>query len=273
MNLVSKTISFVCSSNEELNQAIDKRNNGSEFSVNYTDGISIPYEAVLVELFVTQVNIWNVSYNISTAIGNNRLHYGRNSINEAVFLKTILIPDGQYSVEALNIVLAQQLEENGDPPDLFTILISTSNSRIIIDFLDTNCLIDFTQLNSVGPLLGFESRIVNSPTGSPHMVLGDTTAKFNRITSYLIQSSELAPNGIPVNNRNMNVMVHVPIEVKPGSLINYQPTMPTLINADHLRGHGLKFWGIRLSDQSGRDIDTVGEDFSVMFSIRYTVPV
>jgi hypothetical protein len=262
MSLVSKSIPILCNSNE-LRGALNKTKDGRKFEVQLNGvGLNIPKEAVQCSLSVDQVSVWNVSYNVSEEIKNNKLRYYQGD----VWLE-FLIPDGQYSVNGLNLALARHLElESGFGADYFTLIGRESDSRIIIKFTQANTKIDFSAPNSIAPLLGFDP--VEITPNSSLIAIGNFTARFNRINNYVIRSS-LAPDGIPVNNNSANVIANVPIDVSPGNLITYSPRHPTEVNCDHLIGHQLSRFYIELVDQDLRPVDTVNENYYVLITIKY----
>jgi hypothetical protein len=62
-------------SSDKANGAQNVSSDGSLFNVELYNPISIPKEAIYCTLEITAATIWNVSPNISAAIGNNKLNF------------------------------------------------------------------------------------------------------------------------------------------------------------------------------------------------------
>lgn len=261
MSLVPQYITLLCNSDETVG-ALNKSQDGSSFSVQLDTPISIPRDAVGCYLSVVNASVWNVSYNISAEIGNNTFTFRPvGDVGE----QTIIIPDGQYSLEAFNLMIQRELEALNLATDLFVFTGDEASSRVIITF-GGNYEIDFTVPNSPIDVLGFNARIVQGPVAT-----GDQTAQFNRVNSYII-TSNLVSNGIPVNSSGAGVIANIPIDVKPGRLITFQPRNPVKVDASELIGHSKNYFDIRLRDQNVRPVNTIGENFTVLISIEYYMP-
>jgi hypothetical protein len=270
MSYIPQTISLLCNSDPEsgaLNNPV--ASDGSRFVVQLNEPISIPSNARSCTLSVEQASIWNVSYNISADIKNNKFVFTTNNVT-----RTITIPDGQYSLDAFNSMLSRSFQTLGLNENLIVLTGDDSNSRVVISFNDTTTTIDFTVANTCREMLGFLSRLVPltpPAAGSTVIELADATAKFNRVNSYVIQT-DLVSDGIPVNNDSAGVIANVQITVSPGKLINYSPRHPTVVNASELVGHNKGRFEIRLRDQNGRSVNTVGEYFTCLLVIKYLIP-
>ena len=73
MSLLNCEESYFFSS-DERNGAQNKSQDGSTFSVQLNNPISIPKESIYCTLEVSSATIWNNTPNISSAIGNNKLY-------------------------------------------------------------------------------------------------------------------------------------------------------------------------------------------------------
>ena len=265
--LVPKTFSLLCNS-DPVSGALFKSDDGSKFVVQLNQPISIPSEAVGVTLQVEQASVWNVSYNISRDIGNNRFVFSAVGVTH-----TVLIPDGQYSLAGFNKMLQRFLLGVGLAEDLIVLTGDDSNSRIIITFLNNTTVVDFSGSGTCREMLGFNSRPVpNGPRPAGKVIeLADFTAQFNRVNSYVIQT-DLVSDGIPVNNSASGVIANIQIDVKSGRLINYQPRHPTVVDATELAGRKISRFEVRLRDQNTRPVNTVGENYTVLIALRYLMP-
>jgi hypothetical protein len=157
--------------------------------------------------------------------------------------------------------------------DLFTIVGDDPTQKVVITFLPAaitaGATIDFTQPDNMGALFGFNPQILN---GVPPTVFGDNVAQFNQTNQYYIQS-DLVHSGIPVNSNQSNVLGVVYIDVPPGELINFQPQVPLIINADELIGGSRTGFRFRLTNEDGVLQDTNEEFWSFIVTIRYYIKI
>lgn len=268
MPIVHKELSYFFSSSVK-NGALNVSGNGDRFSVQLNNPIALPIEAIHATLEVVSATIWNNVFNISQAIGNNRLYVttGENNI-------VIVIPDGLYGVPELVTVFKREFVNQGQPADLLIFSSDAATQKIVIESPYAATTADFTQANNCREILGFNARIVPSlpgePTGAGWEVYGDSVAEFNRTNSFLIKS-DIISNGIPVNSISDGTIAEVLIVARPGSQINYAPYHPTRSNATELIGRSKNFFTFRLTDQLGREVETNGEDWSFEVVLRYQI--
>ena len=261
--LIPKSTSFFFSS-DPLVGAQNVSVDGSEFTVVLDAPIALPQGAMSATLSVSQASVWNTSYNISAAFGNNEI-----TIVEGEVPFTLIIPDGLYSLSGLNAYLATQFVNMLLPANLIVISGDDATQRTILTFLNTGDKVDFTQLNSVRGILGFDPALVVS-TGPGFNVFSDEPANFNRVNSYLIRSN-LVSQGIPVNNIGQGIISQIPISVPPGSQINYQPRNPIPVDASELVGMGKNAFTFSLVDQNLRPTPTAGETWDFVLVLNYFI--
>lgn len=255
-------------SSDAQNGAQNKSPDGSLFNVQLYSPISIPKEAIYCTLEVTSATIWNVSPNISSSIGNNKLYLYHETMGYV-----ITIPDGLYGVVELAARVQREIVERDLPANLLVFTADDSTQKIVISFNYANTWIDFSLPNSCRDVLGFDARKVPlTPQAANHSETGDVTAEFNRINNYLLKS-DLISDGISVNAISDSVIADVLITSSPGSQIVYSPFHPPRANADQLIGHPKTNFGFRLTDQVGRRIDTLGESYSFTIVLRYVIKV
>ena len=258
MNLVPHTFALLCNS-DEVTGAKNKSADGSEFTVQLNRPIQIPAEAVSCTVEVQAASIWNSALNISADIGNNIL-----TLNAL----TMTIEDGQYSIELLQAAVSRWLSTQGLTSTRIGLSGDFATQKVNITFEDAGDTIDFTVANSVNGILGFDARVVQ---GSEIVAPGDTTAGFNRINSFLIQS-DLISGGIPVNNDSNGILANVQIDQPPGSQVNYAPRHPTKCDCTELVGQYKNAFVIRLRDQLLRPVDTNEYDFTCLLVFKYFLP-
>jgi hypothetical protein len=248
---------------------------GSRFEVRLNTPISIPREARSATLTMETANVWWVISNISADLGNNRLFLHGLDTSDVEKDFSLAIPDGLYSVEALNRTV-QQLVSNLDgkvsPVDNFEITADNATSKIVINLSYPSCTVDFTQANTLRTVLGFNSQTLGPYTGAPEFVYANTTAAFAPVSSFLVHS-DLVSGGIPIGPVSSQVIGEVLIDVPPGSQITSAPFRPPASSIANLVGSTRDFITMWLTDQNNRPIDTGGEYWSCRITLRWLTPL
>ena len=241
---------------------------GSQFSVTLNKAIEIPKSAVFCEIGVLQANIWNTSPNISSDFNNNIFKFTTNDTGNPG-THTINISEGLYSLALLHNYLSLQFENLGLPKDLILISGDDSSQKTVLEFKVAGDQVDFTVPNSIRNILGFNSRLSPlTPQAANYNDYSDTSAEFNRNNSYLIKSN-IVSYGIPVNNIAPNIISQIPINVSPGSQINYQPQNVLWVDGSELIGNSRLNLDFELVNQSLQAAPTSGDIWSFVLSIRY----
>lgn len=222
----------------------------------------------VVEAAVLRSQIWNVSPNISPEFGNNTFPFVSGG---APYL--IEVPEGLYSLTALDAYLSQQYVNLGLSPNLFRLGAQDATQRAVIVFENAGDSVDFRTIANGGSsdstlrtILGFDAALFTAPVEG-FAQAGSQEASFNRVNSYLVSTTTL--NGLVVNRNSTGVITQVPIDVPPGSQIVYQPVYPVWFSASELLNGGRQKWTFALTDQAGRPTPTLGENWSFVLSIRY----
>lgn len=261
-------------SSAELNGARNKSDDGSTFDVQLSNPITIPKEAVNCTIEVTQANIWYTTPNISARENNNQfIYYTTDEYAQKVY-STLTIPDGLYSVSALNAQISLLLVNDtpSQPADLITITADDATQRVVIIFGAVGVGIDFVPNNTPRDILGFDAQLTPPSTIVGGSITGDNVANFNTLNSYLIHS-DLVSQGIPVNANGASILAQVPISAKPGSQIIYQPRNPSRTDLTELIGLPRTSFRVWLTNQVGDYLDTNSEDYSIVVVIRFVLPI
>jgi len=251
-------------SSDPKNGAVAVGTSGSQFSVQFNNPISIPAEAKSCTVEVQSSTIWNNSFNISAAIGNNVIQV----IHDGVPLSPIIIPDGQFSLSALDSFLGRELVRLGLDSKSIKISGDSATGKSVLSFM-VGFQIDLTGSNLFRELLGFDMAIVPSNTSVASYQYSDTPAQFNRVNSYILAST-LVSDGLQVNNGAGGILAAIPILAKSGSLSIYEPANPLRIDASELVGRPKQFLMFRLLDQNRREVSTNGEFYTFTVVIRYS---
>ena len=268
--LFPKVTSYAFSSDPKSG-AQNIHNNGSSFSVSLNKPISIPAGAISCTLDVIQANIWFVTPNISAALGNNNFYFSSALTNPGTY--HITFTDGLYSLEDLNATLGREFANLGFNSNIILLSPDGPTSRSILTYTIAGLDVDFAQPNTVRTVLGFNSR--QSPAAPPSVAgqsdYSDRPASFNQINSFYVRSSLIAADGLPINNVAAGIIAAVPITVQPGSQIVYQPQSPIDIDASSIIGRPIQSITFDLVDDQFRPVNTVGEYWSVILHIHYSV--
>jgi hypothetical protein len=246
---------------------------GSTFEVLLNDSLQIPSQAKNTNISVHSATIWNNLANVKTNV-NDFLTIGFNNGVSGDILYTIIIPEGNYSVNELDLAIFEYISTNHDdlPNDVITISGDSAQQKIQITFNYENVHIDFTggsPTTGMHLLLGFPyTDTITSPNAST-TIFGNSVARFNAIEYYLIHSN-LVNNGILMNSEYSKTIAKVLITSSPGDQIAYQPSVPVRVFEDinYKNNKRLRFW---LTDQLNQEVSTGGETWSAHIVISYDI--
>ena len=269
MSLLTKEINIFFSSSEAAG-ASEVSPDGSRFSVFLNNPIKIPNSAIDCSLSVVQSSIWNTSPNISQEYKNNTFTFTTTNAGNAG-THTIEISDGLYSLSDLNGFISVALLNLSLPSNLITISGLPSTGQSYITFQLSGDSVNFTTNTSVRTILGFDYGIYTA-TVSIKSIYSQNVAKFNRNNSYLI-TSDLISGGIPINTISPNVIASVPINVQPGSQINYSPFNITEVDANSLIGLSKSNISFVLLNQDLQSVSTQNEIYTILIRIKYVIKV
>lgn len=264
MALLERTQSFMFNSDAAAG-ATNVSPDGSMFQVSLNSPIKIPKDAVDCTVGVLQASVWNTSPNIAADYKNNAFEFTTSVAPAGTY--SWVLPDGLYSLDGLNSYLAGQFVNTGLPSNLITISGDSATQKSIVTFLTSGDSINWAIVNSVRGVLGFASGVITAPSAN-YRFFSDSPAQFNRINSYLI-ASNLVASGIPVNNVSRGIISTIPINVSPGSQVNYSPTNVIWFDAPDLIGTQRSNLQFSLLDQNLRATPTAGDAYSVTVMIRY----
>lgn len=264
--LLEKNLSYIFNS-DPISGSENLSSDGSSFQVTLNLPISIPKNAVDATAGVLQASIWNTSPNISPAFGNNIFTFTTTQAPSGTY--TINIPAGLYSIEGLNTYLSSQFVNLGLPATLISLGGDSSTQKSILTFEFSGDSVDFTIPNSVNTVLGFNSEVLTAPSNN-FSFYSENTAAFNRNNSYII-ASNLVSQGIPVNNQSAGIISTVPINISPGSQINYQPQNIVWFDIGELIGGSKLNINFRLLNQDLLPTPTSGDFWSFVLLVNYKI--
>lgn len=270
---IERKMTYIFSS-DPAKGARNVQQQGSVFSVSMQYPITLPKGTQYATMEVHSASVWYVTPNISADKKNNTLNVVISGIPFPV-----VIADGLYNfpqlINALNLTFNSTYSlPSFSLENAFTFDADPATQRVVITALLSNVYIDWNIANSLRDVFGFVSPINTTPAVIPFVApitsIGNAEAKFNNINQYYI-SGDLVHTGIPNNSNSSNLMTVVYIDVPPSSQINYQPQIPLLIDASELVDGQRTTFTFRLTDQNFNPVDTFGEFWSFIITIRYWV--
>lgn len=221
--------------------------------------------AIGASISVQTASIWHTSPNISAALGNNKFDYLINGVQQP----QITIVDGLYSLSGLNTFLSKEFVLRGQDASLIQITGDEATQKCILDF-KANVQFDSGPVGSVCSILGFTPGALYPSLPQPindFPVYGAEQAAFNTVNEFAIVS-DIVSNGIPINNTGVNLLAVIPIPSgSVGRQVNYQPYIPTLVDAGDLRGKTRSSFYIGITDQNGKPLAQT-EDWAVLLTIK-----
>ena len=234
-----------------------------QFSVTLQPPLHLPRSAYNVYIQVTSASVWNTSPNIITGV-NDRIYTrvgGENPWLEFV------IPQGQYGVDDLNTAIIRGLQNLG-LGGAWNISGDAPTQRVVINVINLESEIDFTQPDTPRLLMGFDSKAIINPTVTH--IYGDNEAQFNNINAFNIRC-DIVDSGVSLNGVSSQTIAVVPITSEPGSLIVYNPTNPLRIPADRLAFGPQQTLNVRITDEDGGPVFLI-DDWNFVMEIMYSVP-
>lgn len=265
--VVERSLELIFSS-DPVAGAVNIRENGSYFEVQFVEPLHIPAEATNVKLQVVDATIWWTVPNVEPGV-NDQFTFDMNGLGN----QTFSVPKGLYDLNALQAALRTIMTNNGVP-----VAYANQNFQLIADAATQKVLIYLAMADSISvgdPNSVFQ--LAGWPTGSAPVVGPGTTsapniAEFNQIGSFFLHS-DLINRGLRLNNQWNQIIAQVLIDVPPGSQITFQPFNPPISSAAELVGahvSNARFW---LTDDKNRPVDTFGEFFTLRVKIDFTVPL
>ena len=274
---VPEEITMIVSSDPD-NGATNRSSDGSYFEVNLQDGLTIPKDALNVNLAVEEATVWWTIPNIITGQNDKMYITGPDAATGAVTNFVITIDQGLYDLSGLNQAILRELENEGakiedagNPLPLINLSPDDATQKVEIRFNYTTVSIDFTPADTPRDILGFNAQSYGPFVTAPYNLLAPSVAALNSV-NYLLIHSDITNKGIRFNNEYNQTLAQVLIDVSPGSQIISKPFNPAKINVAELTGTSrtsLRFW---LTDDKNRRVNTNGEYWSARIVIHYLRP-
>ena len=232
----------------------------SNFTVYYNPPIELD-AAKTYELALISANIWRSWHNITPK--NNKFRYSPSGDGSAWV--DLTIRPGAYNITDINAVLKRLIKSKGHDPDSISLTPDYSTQRSIIT-LANNYKVDLRDersSNNLRSLLGFNSKLLSG--NGDHD--GDALVDITSINSVIIRCSLV--NGSYINGSQTDIIHSFSPDKPPGFLLDIQPRYPIYLPIDSRSD--ISRLTIKVTDQTGREIDLHGERTTLYISLREQV--
>lgn len=246
---------------------------GSRFELVFDEPMKIPHDAIEVYVSAEESSVWFVTPNIITGV-NDTLYVTGPSALDVVTPYVVTIPQGLYSLEALSVAIARELETAGaktSPLPIISLSGDDATQRAVLTVNYATVSVDFTPADTFRDVIGFNSGVVGPFGTVPSNQLAPNAAAFNTVNYYLIHS-DLVTQGIRFGTTFSQVISQVLITGTPGNQIVSTPFNPPRVQAQYLAGatrSRISFW---LTDERQALVETNGEYWTVRIRISWLRP-
>lgn len=247
-----------------LNLSSDNRTPDSlgtdDFTIQFNS--PIPLGDNIWEVSVVSANMWNTNPNISSTLYNNDyFSYFNGAINQVITL-----PEGTYSVPAINAAIKKQLQANGDLPGNITFVANTATLKVEITTI-APYTVDLGTGSLLYELLGFSLAQIAAPIG-PGTVSGANVADINRgVNNIYLRCDIINPIGSYDSPNSSQILTDLAFQGRPiGSSVyiekKYQMWIPVK------RAQQLNTVRVRITDQLNRRYSFRDQPVNVQLYMR-----
>jgi len=168
----------------------------------------------------------------------------------------ILIPEGSYDIEDINLLIQQKMRQNGHDKKI-TLSANTNTLKAVV-ILEDNYQVDFQAVDSMSSVLGFNKQVYSN-----HYQESENPVNILSINSILVNIDIIS--GSYVNGqRNPTIYSFFPA-VSPGYKIIETPAnlvyLPITLDA-------IYSMETFITDQNGHLLNLRGENISIRFHVR-----
>jgi len=233
--------------------SISKSNLGSTIKLNFDNYINVDKKYIAVKT----ASIYYVFPNIQTSSNNTKIKFVYNSIT-----RNIIFPTGLYSVSDINESVIEQLTNFGlsesliyfqpdEATSLMSILIKPSSIAFSLNCNDPDNIL-------MKDYLGFLSN-GNITTSSDVYVDSTNKIQINTVNEIYVKCN-ISQGAIFNSNHDSNYIAKIPINVKPSSLIQYEPI---ILVANSCIASNINSISIELVDENEQHLNMNGEEWSM----------
>ena len=243
--------------------------NTHDLNISNTSNFSIQFDALQLDrnsdyhIALVSYNIPYSWYNISASQGNNQFRYSRDA---GVSFRTLIVPDGNYGVEDLNLEIDALIVADGGATGKILFYADYNSLRVDLEITDVNYQVDFRDANSNNfrTILGFADQLYIGVGVSRAPNPANIT---NNIDSVSINCSIVDSGSVLLNNRQSSSLFHITdYQSGPGSYLTGRPSNPIYLPINVAGNiHNLT---ISIRDQSDRIINLNGENITLSMHIK-----
>lgn len=205
------------------------------------------------EVGLYSISMFNSNPNISATLNNQTLKYSKDS---GATYTTITIPQGSYSIDALNTTINSLIASSGGVAN--NIIFTGNYSTLKIDItLTATYRLDLT-VGNLYKLLGWTNSVISTSGSGSN--LADLT---NGIVSYSINSNIVSGSGSYLSGSQSQSLYSFVPNVAPGSLIDIAPQNILYVP---LNTKTIGSLNINITDQAGNMLVDLSSE-----PIRYTL--
>lgn len=270
---------LICSSDPN-NGALNLSENKDRFDIEFAEPLSIEGEPTMKILTASMFfNFPNIDAT-NNVLNYTWIKYSSNGVIASQGTGTVTLPVGLYSLSDIDAEISRQVR-NDDTNDLTGDAISLTPNNATGKAVCTvslpnivNSLYDYTlnvnwTTSSLASILGFTSNVtVSQLTDKGDFVASEAAnqASLNQVNAVRVHCS--ACTGSLVNGASSDTLCEIPIDVSPGSQLNYNPRIVPRISAPAFKTN-LNRLTVKLTDEQNRSINMNGEIFTVTLLVEW----
>lgn len=241
----------------------------ASFTQSLDPSIDIPF-GVKPIINLEDFSGWNYYITISSSANNNKFYYTDDTGNLTKY--TITLDSGYYSVLDLNNTIQYGLMANGDPSTLITITADNATQKVRVSIDRAGYLVYLpagTFYSIIGYNLNDKIPTAGTLTTGAYNELAPNVADFAALTTILLHTDIAAGSNSYNDGKLSDVLTSIPLNVKPGSLINYKPFFPLKLPIIQGVGSSIESIRVYLTDEENNSINVTGSPFYVRIKISW----
>ena len=249
---------------------------GASFRYDMSPPLKVPSDAVKCEITCPEANVQYTFPNLSKDGSGDYFGY---SFRGTSYLHEI--PQGIYSMDEIASYMNRVALQDGisTDADLFSVVGIESTQKVTLGAWiqdgSGDVTIDFSDSSgtaSIRELLGFDTQTITysagGTTGAYLYQAAENVATFSSLT-YVQVLSSIVNSSVGNTGAPSSTLCTVTPDVSVGSEIVFRPSNPLQIAADNLIGSTVNSITFRLVDNSGTQVNTMGESWSMRIQVKY----
>jgi hypothetical protein len=225
----------------------------TDFTTRFNPSIQLEND-VKYEMALLNLTTYNSAPNIDDT--NN---YFRYSLDKEVTWQEIILQEGAYELQDMFDNMELRLADNAK---VFKFYININTGYVEINCLDYEIVFDFSQVNSIGNILGFAKMKL---TGE-NFYQSTEKVKIDAVNQYLVNCDII--KGSYLNGSTLPCLYTFMPQVPPGYKIHETPLVPVYMPITTSRIDEIRIW---LTDQNGKMINLRDEEITIRLHVRKSV--